>query len=108
MFETCSGSSKPHSILEHGNADTEFAIVRLISCAARRDDPSSASADELALQLGLTKCLIHSPNFLSLTYVSLELFELFLRINQAKANGYIPSPLLLPSLLSLTSLSSTD
>lgn len=41
--------------------------IRLVQCAGRRDDPSSFSTDEMGLQLGLTKCLIHQPRFLSLT-----------------------------------------
>lgn len=41
--------------------------LRLIQCAGRRDDPTSHSADETGLQLGLVKCLIHQPRFLSLT-----------------------------------------
>lgn len=41
--------------------------LRLIQCAGRRDDPTSHLADETGLQLGLVKCLIHQPRFLSLT-----------------------------------------
>ncbi|CAF9922923.1 MAG: hypothetical protein HETSPECPRED_005190 [Heterodermia speciosa] len=52
--------------------------IRLVSCAARRDDPNSAAADELTLQLGLTKCLIHSPKFLSLTLTQDEPASLLL------------------------------
>ncbi len=41
--------------------------IRLVQCAGRRDDPSSDRVNELALQIGLLKCLIHQPTFLSLT-----------------------------------------
>lgn len=46
--------------------------LRLIQCAGRRDDPSSHLADETGLQLGLVKCLIHQPRFLSLTLTKEE------------------------------------
>lgn len=41
--------------------------LHLIQCAGRRGNPDSANADELGLQMGITKCLIHQPRFLSLT-----------------------------------------
>ena len=52
--------------------------IRLVQCAGRRDDPSSFSADEAGLQLGLTKCLIHQPRFLSLTLTEGEPASLLL------------------------------
>ncbi|KAL8827785.1 MAG: hypothetical protein Q9191_002974 [Dirinaria sp. TL-2023a] len=52
--------------------------VRLVQCAGRRDDPSRRSTDELGLQLGLTKCLIHHPKFLSLTLTEEEPASLLL------------------------------
>lgn len=52
--------------------------IRLVQCAGRRDDPSSFVADEMGLQLGLTKCLIHQPQFLSLTLTSGEAASLLL------------------------------
>lgn len=52
--------------------------IRLVQCAGRRDDPSSFSANEAALQLGLTKCLIHQPRFLSLTLTEGEPASLLL------------------------------
>ena len=52
--------------------------VRLVQCAGRRDDPSRRSTDELGLQLGLTKCLIHHPKFLSLTLTQGEPASLLL------------------------------
>lgn len=41
--------------------------LRLVQCAGRRDSPGSRSSQELELQVGLTKCLVHPPKFLSLT-----------------------------------------
>lgn len=52
--------------------------ICLVQCAGRRDDPSRRSADELGLQLGLTKCLIHQPQFLSLTLTQEEPASLLL------------------------------
>ncbi|MCJ1467535.1 hypothetical protein MMC07_006160 [Pseudocyphellaria aurata] len=52
--------------------------IRLVQCAGRRDDPNSFSANEAALQLGLTKCLIHQPRFLSLTLTEGEPASLLL------------------------------
>lgn len=52
--------------------------IRLVQCAGRRDDPSSFSTDEMGLQLGLTKCLIHQPRFLSLTLTEGEPASLLL------------------------------
>lgn len=46
--------------------------LRLVQCASRRDDPNSLSANDTALQLGLVKCLIHHPRFLSLTLTEAE------------------------------------
>lgn len=55
-----------------------YSNIRLVQCAGRRDDPSNHSADELALQLGITKCLIHQPKFLSLTLTEDEPASLLL------------------------------
>ncbi len=52
--------------------------IRLVQCAGRRDDPNSFSVDEMGLQLGLTKCLIHQPRFLSLTLTEGEPASLLL------------------------------
>ena len=52
--------------------------IRLIQCAGRRDDPNSFSVDEMSLQLGLTKCLIHQPRFLSLTLTEADPASLLL------------------------------
>ena len=41
--------------------------IRLVQCAARSENPESFVADDLAFQHGLTKCLIHQPQFLSVT-----------------------------------------
>ena len=52
--------------------------IRLVQCAGRKDNPSSFFADELVLQHGLTKCLIHQPKFLSLTMTEDESASLLL------------------------------
>lgn len=52
--------------------------IRLVQCAGRRDDPNSFSVDEMGLQLGLLKCLIHQPKFLSLTLTEGEPASLLL------------------------------
>lgn len=41
--------------------------IRLVQCGGRNTNPETFVADELALQHGLTKCLIYQPNFLSVT-----------------------------------------
>ena len=41
--------------------------VRLVQCGGRNTNPETFVADELALQHGLTKCLIYQPEFLSVT-----------------------------------------
>ena len=41
--------------------------IRLVQCASRTENPDTFVADDLALQHGLTKCLIHQPRFLSVT-----------------------------------------
>ncbi|MCJ1335912.1 hypothetical protein MMC09_001186 [Bachmanniomyces sp. S44760] len=47
--------------------------IRLIQCAGRRDSLNSpSSAKHLELQIGLMKCLLHPPQFLSLTLVESE------------------------------------
>lgn len=50
------------SIVPHVDRD-----LALIQCAGRRGNPQSSDADEVGLQHGLTKCLIHQPDFLSIT-----------------------------------------
>lgn len=64
---------KRHNISPNVDSD-----IRLVQCAGRRDDPSNHSADELALQLGLTRCLVHQPKFLSLTLTEDEPASLLL------------------------------
>ena len=41
--------------------------IRLVQCGGRNTNPKTFVADELALQHGLTKCLIYQPKFLSVT-----------------------------------------
>ena len=41
--------------------------LRLVQCASRTENPDTFVADDLALQHGLTRCLIHQPRFLSVT-----------------------------------------
>lgn len=41
--------------------------IRLVQCASRTENPDTFVADDLALQHGLTRCLIHQPRFLSIT-----------------------------------------
>ncbi|KAI4211902.1 MAG: hypothetical protein LQ351_005393 [Letrouitia transgressa] len=52
--------------------------IRLAHCAGRRDNPNSFLLDELGLQVGLVKCLIHQPRFLSLTLTQDEPASLLL------------------------------
>ena len=54
----------------------------LVRCAGRRDDLSSLARDELRLQHGLTKCLIHEPQFFSLTLTEDEPASLLLERQQ--------------------------
>lgn len=41
--------------------------IRLVQCASRTQNPETFVADDLALQHGLTRCLIHQPRFLTVT-----------------------------------------
>lgn len=84
--------------------------IRLVQCAGRRDDPNSFVADEMGLQLGLTKCLIHQPRFLSLTLTEGEpaslLLEKRLLSNFGSHNALLGSTenYLIPITLNLESL----
>lgn len=64
---------KRREIIPKVNAD-----IRLVQCAGRRDNPSSFLTDEMGLQNGLTKWLVHQPRFLSLTLTSDEPASLLL------------------------------
>ena len=46
--------------------------LHLIQCTGRQGNPQSAEVDKLGLQLGLTKCLVRQPRFLSLTMTETE------------------------------------
>ncbi|MCJ1290622.1 hypothetical protein MMC34_002162 [Xylographa carneopallida] len=49
--------------------------IRLVQCAGRRDSlgtGASASAQDLQLQIGCTRCIVHPPRFLSLTLTEAE------------------------------------
>lgn len=46
--------------------------IRLIQCAGRTDNPNNSKSDELELQAGLVKCLVHKPRFISLTLTDSE------------------------------------
>lgn len=46
--------------------------IRLVQCAGRRDNPTNSKSDELELQAGLVKCIVHRPHFLSLTLTDSE------------------------------------
>lgn len=84
--------------------------IRLVQCAGRRDDPRSFLTDEMGLQLGLTKCLIHQPRFLSLTLTEGEpaslLLEKRLLSNFGSHNVLLGSKVdyLIPITLDLESL----
>ena len=52
--------------------------IRLVQCAGRNANPETIQADELALQHGLTKSLLHQPHFLSLTLTQDEAASLLL------------------------------
>lgn len=56
--------------------------LHLIRCAGRRDDLNSLAKDELRLQHGLTKCLVHGAQFLSLTLTQDEPASLLLEKRQ--------------------------
>ncbi len=52
--------------------------IRLVQCAGLPGQPGKVSKDELGLQLGVTKCLVHQPRFLSLTLTEDEPASLLL------------------------------
>lgn len=60
--------SRTFSLLEkHKIVPTHDTKIKLVQCAARSENPETFVADELALQHGLTKCLVRRPDFLSIT-----------------------------------------
>ncbi|KAL8672733.1 MAG: hypothetical protein Q9168_002823 [Polycauliona sp. 1 TL-2023] len=64
---------KRHGIMPKVDGD-----IRLLQCAGRRNDSDGGPADEMALQVGLTKCLLYQPQFLSLTLTESEAASLLL------------------------------
>ena len=46
--------------------------VQLVQCCSSNENPDTFVNNELALQNGLTRCLLHQPNFLSLTMTKEE------------------------------------
>ncbi|KAL8654552.1 MAG: hypothetical protein Q9226_003392 [Calogaya cf. arnoldii] len=62
-----------HAILPMVDAD-----IRLLQCAGRRNNSDGSLTDEMALQVGLTKCLLYQPRFLSLTLTENEAASLLL------------------------------
>ena len=54
-------------LLRHQIIPISYKDIRLIQCASRTENPDTFVADNLALQHGLTRCLIHQPRFLSIT-----------------------------------------
>lgn len=55
-----------------------YKEIRLVQCAGRKDTSGAVANDELDLQLGLVKCLINQPRFLSLTLTDTEPASLLL------------------------------
>lgn len=51
----------------HSIVPVVHSEIRLVQCGGRNTNPETFVADELALQHGLTKCLIYQPKFLSVT-----------------------------------------
>lgn len=85
-FETLLPSTPPPATVSELQART-FALlrrrnivpqvyrsIRLVQCAGRRDslDGGHDMAQDLKLQIGLTKCIVHPPRFLSLTLTESE------------------------------------
>ena len=62
----------------HGIAPIIPGDIHLVQCAGRNENPETFETDELALQHGLTKCLLHKPSFLSLTMTKDESASLLL------------------------------
>ena len=54
-------------LLKHRIVPKSDRDIRLVQCASRTENPDTFVADDLALQHGLTRCLIHQPTFLSVT-----------------------------------------
>ena len=52
--------------------------IRLVQCSSLLGQPGKVSKDELGLQLGIIKCLVHHPRFLSLTLTKDEPASLLL------------------------------
>ena len=61
------------TLLKHRNiVPMVHRDLRLVQCAGRRESPGSHSSHNFDLQIGLTKCLVHPPRFLSLTLTESE------------------------------------
>ena len=75
-----------HSIVPMVHFET-----RLVQCGGRNTNPETFVADELALQHGLTKCLIHQPKFLSVTLTKDESAGLLLE-KRLLPNFDLPGP----------------
>ncbi|KAL8783210.1 MAG: hypothetical protein Q9213_004774 [Squamulea squamosa] len=71
--------SRTFALLErHGISPKVDADLRLLQCAGRRSHSDGRPTDEMALQVGLTKCLLYQPRFLSLTLTENEAASLLL------------------------------
>lgn len=64
--------------------------IRLVQRAGRRGNPQSSATDEIGIQIGLTKCLVHQPSFLSLTLTTDEAASMLLE-KSLVSNFYIGS-----------------
>lgn len=68
------------SLLKRRNIVPEVhRSLHLVQCAGRRDSPGNHSSQDLELQIGLTKSLVHPPRFLSLTLTESEPASLLLQ-----------------------------
>ncbi|KAL8819112.1 MAG: hypothetical protein Q9223_002383 [Gallowayella weberi] len=94
---------KQHEVVPRVDVD-----LRLLHCAGRWDDNTGPARDQTGLQVGLTKCLLYQPRFLSLTLTGSEgaslLLDRRLMSNFESDNILLGNKELVPIMLDLEPL----
>ncbi|KAI4232686.1 MAG: hypothetical protein LQ349_004864 [Xanthoria aureola] len=86
--------TRTFALLEgHGILPKVDADIRLLQCAGRRNDSDGSLTDEMAIQVGLTKCFLYQPRFLSLTLTENEAVSLLL--DRRLSSNFRPNHVLL-------------
>ncbi|KAL8923066.1 MAG: hypothetical protein Q9172_003312 [Xanthocarpia lactea] len=86
--------TRTFALLErHGILPKVDADIRLLQCAGRRNDSNASPTIEMALQVGITKCLLYQPRFLSLTLTENDAASLLL--DRRLISNFTPNGVLL-------------